>query len=338
MHPALAWAGCTTKLSDPLEGSRVKRRPSGGRPPRNHWHSTRPDFGHGEGTPFDDEDAADERLRPPWEDTPDETDADRRPRRWQPAASGDGDWRAGADLPVLLTALADASDASARLDARAATANDAMRDGLPARLALTEAAGWFAHSHVWVHPLDLDLRDAGLTAPAALAALGAGARALPHTLAQPAGRLGWEEPPLDTLLAADQGAPDALALARLLRRLSGGGPHPFGSATATGETLTALGVRHVSPGRLAVWWDAHMPASPPNGLAANARRAGRHTRRCSPVPSPRRLGWKPRAGSARRLWPAGPAGAGAPRAALERLSGGRLQRPRCPANPTIRRR
>jgi hypothetical protein len=102
--------------------------------PRNHWHSTRPDFGHGEDTPFDDEDAADERLRPPWEDTPDETDADRRPRRWQPAASGDGDWRAGADLPVLLTALADASDALARLDARAATANDAMRDGLPARL------------------------------------------------------------------------------------------------------------------------------------------------------------------------------------------------------------
>jgi len=49
---------------------------------------------------------------------------------------------------VLLTALADASDALARLDARAATANDAMRDGLPARLALTEAAGWFAHSHV----------------------------------------------------------------------------------------------------------------------------------------------------------------------------------------------
>ena len=30
-------------------------------------------------TPFDDEDTADERLRPPWEDTPDETDADRLP-------------------------------------------------------------------------------------------------------------------------------------------------------------------------------------------------------------------------------------------------------------------
>ena len=81
-------------------------------------------------TPFDDEDTADERLRPPWEDTPDETDADRRPRRRHPSASGDGDWRAGADLPVLLTALADASDALARLDARVAAADDAVRDGL----------------------------------------------------------------------------------------------------------------------------------------------------------------------------------------------------------------
>ena len=92
-------------------------------------------------TPFDDADTADERLRPSWEDTPDETDADRRPWRRQPPASGDGDWRAGADLPVLLTALADASDALARLDARVATAADAVRDGLLARLALTEAAG-----------------------------------------------------------------------------------------------------------------------------------------------------------------------------------------------------
>ena len=87
-------------------------------------------------TPFDDADTADERLRPAWEDTPDETDADRRPWRRHPPASGDGDWLAGADLPVLLTALADASDALARLDARVATAADAIRDGLLARLAL----------------------------------------------------------------------------------------------------------------------------------------------------------------------------------------------------------
>jgi hypothetical protein len=214
-------------------------------------------------TPFDDEDTANARLRPPWEDAPDETDADRPPRRRQPPPAGDSDGRAGGDLPVLLTALADASDALARLDARVATAGEVIRGGLLARLALTEAAGWLAHSHVWVHPLDLALRDAGLTAPAALAALGAGARALPHTIAQPAGRLGWEDPPLDTLPAADQGIADALALARLLHRLPGGGPHPFGNAAATTATLTALGARHLDPGRLAAWWDAHAPAAPP---------------------------------------------------------------------------
>ena len=228
-------------------------------------------------TPFDDEETADARLRPPWEDTP-ETDADRLPGRRHPPASGDGDWRAGADLPVLLTALADAGDALARLDARIAAAADTVRDGLLARLALAEAAGFLAHAHVWVHPLDLALRDAGLTAPAALAALGAGARALPHTIAQPVGRLGWEDPPLDTLPAADQGVADALALARLLRRLPGGGPHPFVSAAATAATLTALGARHLDQGRLTAWWDAHAPASPPRRRFGARRREGRAPR------------------------------------------------------------
>jgi hypothetical protein len=224
---------------------------------------------------FDDADPADERLRPPWEGTPDETDADHRPRRRHTPASGDGDWPAGADLPVLLTALADASDALARLDARVAAADDAVRDGLRARLALTEAAGFLAHAHAWVHPLDLALRDAGLTAPAALAALGAGSRALPHTIAQPAGRLGWEDPPLETLPAADQGVADALALARLLRRLPGGGPHPFRSVAATAETLTALGARRLDPGRLTGWWDANAPASPPRRRFGARRGEGR---------------------------------------------------------------
>jgi hypothetical protein len=227
-------------------------------------------------TPFDDEDTTDERLRPPWEDTPDETDADRLPR-WRPAprTGSDSDPLAGADPPVLLTVLADAGDALARLDARVATAADAVRDGLLARLALTEAAGSLAHAHAWVHPLDLAMRDAGLTAPAALAALGAGARVLPHTIAQPAGRLGWEDPPLETLPEVDQGVADALARARLLRRLPGGGPHPFGSAAATAETLPPLGARQLDPGRLAAWWDAYAPASPPGRRFGRRRGEGR---------------------------------------------------------------
>ena len=300
-------------------------------------------------TPFDDEDTADERLRPPWEDTPDETDADRLPRRRNPPASGDGDWLAGADLPVLLAALADAADALARLDARVATAAAAVRDGLLARLALTEAAGFLAHAHAWVHPLDLALRDAGLTAPAALAALGAGARALPHTIAQPAGRLGWEDPPLETLPAADQGVADALALARLLRRLPGGGPHPFGSAAATAETLTSLGARQLDPDRLAAWWDAHAPAPPTTATVRRQARGGQgaapaaaRRRRCRPGLDGERhhRPGGPGAGAARRLRPAGPPGAGAQRlrAALERLPGGRLRRSRCAADAALRGR
>jgi hypothetical protein len=227
-------------------------------------------------TPFDDDDTADARLRPPWEDTPDETDADRLPRRRPVLPAGSGsDPLAGADLSVLLATLADATDALARLDARVATAADAVRDGLLVRLALAEAAGWLAHSQAWIHPLDLALRDAGLTAPAALAAFGAGSRALPHTVAQPAGRLGWEEPSLESLPAADQGVADALAFASLLRRLPGGGPHPFGSAAATAETLTALGARRLDPGRLATWWDAHAPASPPRRRFGAKREQGR---------------------------------------------------------------
>ena len=227
-------------------------------------------------TPFAaDEDTADEWLRPPWEDTPDETDADRLPRRRNPPASGDGDWLVGTDLPVLLASLADASDALARLDARVTAADRAIRAGLLARLALTEAAGFLAHAHAWVHPLDLALRDASLTAPAALAALGAGARVLPHTLAQPAGCLGWADLPLETLPEVDQGVGDAMALARLLRRLPGGGPHPFGSAAATAETLTSLGASQLDLDRLAAWWDAYAPASPTRRRFGGRRGEGR---------------------------------------------------------------
>ena len=59
-------------------------------------------------------------------------------------------------------------------------------------MAFAEAAGWLAHAHAWVHPLDLALRDAGLTARTALAAVGAGHRALPQTFAgrRRASRLG----------------------------------------------------------------------------------------------------------------------------------------------------
>ncbi len=216
-----------------------------------------------------DQEEADNPLRPVWEDTPDETDADCRP---EPGSPSHVAGITGMDL--LLATLADASDALARLDARVAASDTAIHEGLRARLALTEAAGWLAHAHSWVHPLDLALRDAGLTAPVALAAFGAGARALPHTMAQPAGRLGWEAPPLDTLPAADQRLADALAFARLLRLLPGGGPHPFGSAAATADTLAGRGAT-IDRDALAGWWNAYAPAPPPRHRYGARRGEGR---------------------------------------------------------------
>jgi hypothetical protein len=226
-------------------------------------------------TPVADEDKdPDPLLRPAWADTPDETEADLVERQPPVGRRDTADPLAGAELPVLLATLADAADALARLDARAATADDAVREGLIARLALTEAVGWLAHAHAWVHPLDLALRAAGLTAPAALAGLGAGARALPHTMAQPAGRLAWDESPLDTLPGTEQAIADALALSRLLCRLPGGGPHPFASTTPTAATLRGLGAR-VDPDRLAAWWETHAPIPAPRRRFGIRRGEGR---------------------------------------------------------------
>src|SRR5689334_18086473 len=151
------------------------------------------------------DDAPESWGRPAWEDTPDETDADLRPARRQPGLrpGAAAAWLAGADLPVLLTALSGASDSLARLDARAAAAADAVRDGLLARLADHEAAGFLACAHAWVHPLDLALRAAGLTASTALAAVGAPRRALPQTFAGAVAPAPWTEPPLDELPAGD---------------------------------------------------------------------------------------------------------------------------------------
>jgi hypothetical protein len=224
--------------------------------------------------PFADPDDADHALRPAWEDTPDETEADHPFTRSRTSHRTTAAAHAAADTDLLLATLVDAADALARLDARVGASDDGIRTGLLARLALTEAAGWLAHTHSWVHPLDLALRAAGLTAPAALAALGAGRRALPHTMAQAAGRLGWEAPPIDSMPAADQALADALALARLLGRLPGGGPHPFGNAAATADTLAGLGAT-IDRDILAGWWDAHAPAPPPRRRFGARRGDGR---------------------------------------------------------------
>jgi HTH DNA binding domain len=183
-----------------------------------------------ETAPFGDGDDDADLLRPSWHDTPDETDADRRgvsrprPGAGQALPSSPDTWLSGAELAGLLVPLCDATDALARLDARAAAAADAVRDGLRARMATAEAAGWLAHAHAWVHPLDLSLRAAGLTASTALAAVGRGARSLPQTFAGAAG--------------------------------------PFATPASAAAALAPLGAGALDPARLAAWWAAHAPSAP----------------------------------------------------------------------------
>ena len=165
-------------------------------------------------TDTDDEDSL---LRPAWEETADETDADRGVYRGQPDPACAPDQ--GSAVDGLLSPLCAATDALARLDARAAGAHLAVRGGLIARMAYTEAAGFLAHTHAWVHPLDLALRELGLTASTALAATGGHQRALPHTFAVAVNTSAWADPPLDELPAGDAAVTEALALAGALRRL-----------------------------------------------------------------------------------------------------------------------
>jgi hypothetical protein len=219
--------------------------------------------------PFGDVDDDADLLRPSWQDTPDETDADRhgtwRPRpAIGPAPSpGPDTWLSGEALAGLLVPLCDATDALARLDARAAAAPDAVRDGLRARMATAEAAGWLAHAHAWVHPLDLSLRAAGLTASTALAAVGHGARSLPQTFAGPADPLDWADPPFEAMADGDRTIADALSLVRLLRRFPGRpAAGPFATRTAAAETLQSLGAREIDPACLDAWWTAHAPSPP----------------------------------------------------------------------------
>jgi hypothetical protein len=164
--------------------------------------------------------------RPSWE-TDEADELPGRPRSRQPAAAPDY-------THPLLSPLARAQDAVARLEARTEAASPAVAEGLRARMSYREAAGWLAHAHVWIHPQDLALRDAGLTG-----SYGAAARAgrlegeLPATAAQGSG--------FDAL-PSDVAVDSALRLARLWRRLSEFRTwRPIADAAALGETLQSLG-------------------------------------------------------------------------------------------------
>ena len=176
------------------------------------------------------EDDAEQWWRPPWE-TDDEAAAEPPGLLLARKPAVEPDY-----THPLLVPLARAQDAQARLEARAGAASPAAAEGLRARMAYREAAGWLSHAHIWIHPQDLALRDAGLTGSYGVAArAGRLEGELPATTAQGSD---FDVPPSD--LAVDQ----ALRVARLWRRLAEFRTWvPLADATAMRETLQSLGWR-----------------------------------------------------------------------------------------------
>jgi HTH DNA binding domain len=187
-----------------------------------------------------EEDEDDNWFRPVWE-TEDEAELDPpgRPRARKPATEPDYDY-------PLLTPLARAQDAVARLEARAEMASAVVAEGLRARLSYLEAAGWLRCAHVWIHPRDLALRDSGITGSYAAAAVRDRLPGeLPSTTAQEGG---FETPPSDILVN------NALQLARLWRRIAElSSWRPLADTGRLREALRALGCRTLDDAEIADW-------------------------------------------------------------------------------------
>src|SRR4051812_5430785 len=186
----------------------------------------------------DDDDAA--LFRPVW-DTEDELEPPGKP----PSRASQATKLPNFTHP-LLSPLAQAQDAVARLEARLHAATDAVAYGLRARIAYHEAAGWLAYSHVWIHPWDLALRDAGATG-AFYPAMFTGhlSAQLPTTTAQ-----GFEF----QVAPSDVTVNRALRFARLWRRLAEMNTwKPLNTATDLHEVLHDLAAEPVPARDIDEW-------------------------------------------------------------------------------------
>jgi hypothetical protein len=156
--------------------------------------------------PGDPEEDDDSWFKPVWETEDEEALEPPGPLRHVRKSAAEPDY-----YHPLLTPLARAQDAVARLEAKVETASGAVAEGLRARIAYLEAAGWLRHAHVWIHPRDLALRDNGLTGSYAAAAFGDRLETqMPATAALESH---WSAAPSDIVVN------HALRLSRLWRRL-----------------------------------------------------------------------------------------------------------------------
>jgi hypothetical protein len=194
----------------------------------------------------DSPDDASEWLRPVWADDDADLDAP-PPRRPVPLPRSTRATTTATD--TLLAPLAAAAAALARLDAQAEAASPAVQQGLIARLAYAEAAGWLASQGITAHPVSLALRDRERVGRRELWLQHKALRRTTPT---------WEED--DAWLAADEKIGRALALARLLDRLPSA-DNPLVDHARAEAWLASLAPRACpfDAHRFTTWRTAHMP-------------------------------------------------------------------------------
>jgi hypothetical protein len=192
------------------------------------------------------EDEEEDWFRPVWE-TDDEAVLDPPGRLQARKAPAEPDYR-----HPLLSPLARAEHAVARLEAKAEMVSQPVADGLRARMSYLEAAGWLAHAHVWIHPWDLALRDHGsVTSYGAAAHRDRLASVLPATTAQHGNLDGVVE---TGAIGLDIAANRALRLANTWRRLAELRTwRPVADAEAVRNTLQSLGCGRVEDGAIEDW-------------------------------------------------------------------------------------
>jgi hypothetical protein len=136
----------------------------------------------------------------------------------------------------LIAPLFRATNAIARLEAAVSCAPPAVIEGIGARIAYREAAGWLGHVSAWVHPTDLALKHLGLTGNYVAAGRTGQLKAHMPTTAAAGGPLDRPEP-----LSAEWRIASALSLARQWRRLGEFRTwRPLQNPHSLREALTAL--------------------------------------------------------------------------------------------------
>ena len=197
----------------------------------------------------------------------------RRTRALPPAAAMPG--RPARRWPCCSSPLCDATDALARLDARAAAAPDASA-GRPGRAAWR----WPRPPAGWPTPMPGSTRSTSRCAtpasPAAPRSPPSGAGTVCCRRPSPAGhrrqrahadadgRTDWDHQTVDAVADGDRALADALALAQVLRRLAGArGKPPFATAADAEATLGGVGAGPLDAMRFVDWRETFAPAPVP---------------------------------------------------------------------------